>query len=228
MLKKEIKVTGDGSKTLYIPEWNESYHSRHGAVQEATHVFIKNGIQQLPATELHVLEYGFGTGLNVLLTALFALKKKQKIFYTTLEKFPLTVDETNFLEFESSIYVLDKEFSINEIKDYFNKIHQADWNVFSAIHPFFELRKIETDFKDFQGEKAQFDIVYFDAFGIRVQPELWDHSILKNTYDCLKPGGLFTTYASNGATQKALKACGFNVEKKPGPPGKREMINAWK
>lgn len=229
MLKREIKVTQDGSKTLFIPEWNESYHSKHGAVREALHVFIENGLKQISNKEdISILEFGFGTGLNALLTSLYALKTKQKIRYTTLEKYPVEASEISKMGFEEQISEFWEESSSAEIQAEFLALHKSPWQNFYDLNPFFSIQKSQTDFREFKGEADTFDLVYFDAFGMRVQPELWEEEIFRNIHHAMKSGGLLTTYASNGQTQRALKACGFEIMKKPGPPGKREMLNAWK
>lgn len=222
-LKREIQSTSDGSKTLSIPEWNESYHSKHGALQEAKHVFFKNGIELLKNKEtIHILEYGFGTGLNCFLSMEWAFKNKKKIIYHSLEKYPISRDEWEFLEYHDLV-----DTDIVSSLD-FEKIHLCEWDNLAEINDFFSLKKIQTDFKTFFPEENFYDIIFFDAFGKRVQPELWTVFIFEKIYNCLKNSGLFTTYASNGSTQRALKEVGFLVEKKPGPPGKREMLNAWK
>ena len=225
MLKREIYTTKDGSKTIYIPEWNEHYHSKHGALQEAEHVFIKNGLNLLAQKpEVKILEFGFGTGLNALITALLA---KRKIEYHSLERYPMTLEEANALDYPSVFaeYFNKEQSGIEEL---FQKIHSVEWGSLEEINTEFKLKKIEADFKTVNLPKNYFDIIYFDAFGKRVQPELWSVEIFFNIYNSLIKGGLFTTYACNGDTKRALKEVGFEVEKKAGPPGKREMLNAWK
>ena len=229
MLERIIQKTKDGSPTLHLPEWNESYHSKHGAVQEALHVFIDNGLAHFDhLDQIHVLEFGFGTGLNALLTLLYAHETNKKIHYTTLEKFPLGIEEISPLHFETYISRFRKEIKSLAIYEYFLKMHNIRWSEFQEITKNFYLKKLQIDFNDFQSRPSRFDVVYFDAFGKRVQPELWTESIFMNIFDALHPNGLLTTYACNGSTVRALKNCKFEVEKKPGPPGKREMINAWK
>lgn len=223
MLKRELKTTADGSKTLYIPDWNESYHSKHGALQEAIHVFIKNGIENFKSKkQLNILEYGFGTGLNTLLTLIYCENNKIEIFYSTLEKFPIESAEINAMDFDS-IIPNDKN-----VKDFYLNLHDCAWETENKISDWFSLTKIQDDFRKFIPEKESLDIVFYDAFGMRVQPELWSEEVFEKTFYGLKKGGLLTTYACNGATKRALKAVGFEIEKLAGPPGKREMINAWK
>lgn len=222
-LKREIKITKDGSKTLNIPSWGESYHSKHGALQEAVHVFLKNGLDLIPTQkEYHVLEYGFGTGLNALLTHDWAKTNTVKICYHSLEKFPIIRSEWESLNYAELL----NPPSENQV--IFEKMHSAAWNFEEKVSDFLSLKKIQIDFKNFEPQENFYSIVFFDAFGKRVQPELWTSPIFEKIYKALKNNGLFTTYAANGATYRLLKELNFNVEKKAGPPGKREMLIAWK
>lgn len=228
MLKREIKITADGSPTLYIPDWDEGYHSKHGALQEALHVFIENGYKRLTEkSHIKILEYGFGTGLNALLTLLMAKNTATIVEYHTLEKFPITPQEIENLHIAEQIATflhIDKEQTLA----YFQHLHLAAWEKDIEITANFSLRKIQADFKTVSLEENQFDLIYFDAFGKRVQPELWTEKVFEKAYKFLNPNGLLTTYACNGTTKRAMNKIGFQIEKLAGPPGKREMINAWK
>lgn len=229
MLKKELIKTKDGSNTIYIPDWNEHYHSKHGAIQEALHVFITNGLHKLKnQSSIHILEYGFGTGLNFLLTLLISKQNNSEIFYTALEKYPLNTTDIKPLAYEKILTNLIPNSNKTEIYELLMKTHNLSWSDFEEVTEKVRLKKLEVDFKDFSEKPQSYDLVYFDAFGKRVQPELWTEDIFENIYNLLKPNGLFTTYACNGDTKRALTKVGFEVEKVQGPPGKREMINAWK
>lgn len=220
-MKREIVKTKDGLKTINLPEWNESYHSTHGAYQEAMHVFIESGFNQIDKEILSVLEIGFGTGLNAILTFIESLDDQQVISYTSLEAYPVSIDEVEALAF----------FEFPEIKphkDAYLKMHSSDWGKYVEISDTFQLRKVELKLEDFEPEKELFDVVYFDAFGPRVQPHLWSKEIFKKMYDGLKPGGIFVTYSAKGQVRRDLIEVGFEVEKIPGPPGKREMLRAKK
>ncbi|MDO4225041.1 MAG: tRNA (5-methylaminomethyl-2-thiouridine)(34)-methyltransferase MnmD [Bergeyella zoohelcum] len=224
MKKREIKTTNDGSKTLFISELNEGYHSGHGALQEAVYVFIKNGFNLVEKCEINILELGFGTGLNVLVTIDEFLKnnKNQIVRYFSLEKYPVSFTEIEDLGYN---FLFDNE-KMTEINQ---KIHTCEWEKEVEILPNFFLTKIQSDF--FYLENLQLppiDLVYFDCFGARVQPDLWELPLLKIVTDKMTTDSLFTTYSSKGSVRRALKELGLNVEKKAGPPGKREMINAWK
>ncbi len=223
-MKREIKTTSDGSKTLYISELNENYHSHHGAYQEAQHVFIDNGLKMIYDSEINILELGFGTGLNLLVTINEFLKtdKYHIIHYFTLEKYPINNEEVNALDYGS--------FFINkEISAIYQKIHLLKWNETVEIVPQFFFTKFQCDF--FEINKLNLppiDLVYYDCFGARVQPDLWEQPIFEIVAGAMKKGGLLTTYSSKGSVRRILKELNFNVEKKAGPPGKREMINAIK
>jgi len=221
-LKTQIITTADGSKTIHFPEWNESYHSKHGAFQEAKHVYIQSGLayrcEKAFSSPIHLLEIGFGTGLNALLSLIMASELQLKINYQTLEKYPLEDSTLNALNYTNL-------FSKNA--HMFQKLHLAEWEKTVEINSFFSLKKINSDLKNFQTESI-FDLIYFDAFGPRVQPELWAKSILQNMYNALKPQGVWVTYSCKGSVRRDLQEIGFKVEKIPGPPGKREMLRAVK
>ncbi|SEM33739.1 tRNA U34 5-methylaminomethyl-2-thiouridine-forming methyltransferase MnmC [Chryseobacterium taichungense] len=221
-MKREIKTTNDGSKTLYINDLNENYHSHHGALQEAKHVFIKNGLNLLNDYEINILELGFGTGLNVLVTINEYLKtdKNHIINYFTLEKYPINESEMNNLAY-------DELFDDPEFKNIYQKIHKADWEKQTEIISGFTLKKIQCDFFDLKNiDLPKINLVYYDCFGARVQPDLWEKPLFEMVSDKMAVNGLLTTYSSKGSVRRILQELHFEVEKKQGPPGKREMINA--
>ncbi|WP_294263003.1 tRNA (5-methylaminomethyl-2-thiouridine)(34)-methyltransferase MnmD [uncultured Chryseobacterium sp.] len=223
-MKREIKTTNDGSKTLFINELNENYHSHHGALQEAKHVFIKNGLNLINHYEINILELGFGTGLNVLVTINEYLKtdKSHVINYFTLEKYPVNEAEINDLAY----YDL---FDNPEFKNIYQKIHLADWEKSTEIIKGFNLKKIQCDFFDLKNiDLPAINLVYYDCFGARVQPDLWEKPLFEMVSDKMAVNGLLTTYSSKGSVRRILQDLNFQVEKKQGPPGKREMINAVK
>lgn len=220
-MEREIIVTKDGAKTLYIRELNESYHSTHGALQEAKHVFIENGLKKINSYDINILELGFGTGLNLLATINDFLKtdKNHGINYYTLEKYPVNANEILELAY----------FNLFEVKleSIFNKIHNCTWNEKIELIPNFFFKKIKDDFHNLEMiELPPINLVYFDCFGSRVQPDLWEIDLLKKIKNKMTSGGLLTTYSSKGSFRRALKELDFEVEKLQGPPGKREMINA--
>ena len=219
---KELFTTADGSKTFYLPELNEYYHSHHGAIQEARHVFLKNGLfEKANQQKLHILEVGVGTGLNAFLTAVEALQKGLEITYTGLEAFPLTPQEA-----QEMAYTNNPDLELFD--DLFSEIHATSWGEFAVINPNFKLKKQKETLQQTNFETEIFDLVYFDAFGPRVQPEMWTLELFKKLYHALKPGGILVTYCAKGQVKRDLKSAGFDVENLPGPPGKREMIRAKK
>jgi tRNA U34 5-methylaminomethyl-2-thiouridine-forming methyltransferase MnmC len=223
-MKVEVKQTNDGSNTLFVPELNEHYHSVHGALQEALHVFIKHGLEAALAKNtgpLHVLEIGFGTGLNAILTLQIFLTKKHTIFYHSLEKYPLAEPLVRSLHFE--------KFILNpELLDYFYQLHAADWNKEAEIVPGFSLKKMQADLKTHAFPDNTYDLIYFDAFAPEKQPALWSDEVFRKMASTLKPGGMLVSYCAKGSFKRSLKAAGLQVEALPGPPGKREMTRAIK
>ena len=223
-MEREIRTTSDGSKTLYINDLNENYHSHHGALQEAKHVFINNGYNLIYDYEINILELGLGTGLNVLVTIDEFMKtdKNHIIHYFTIEKYPVNEQEVKELDY-ASIFEKPEMVEINQ------RIHSCSWNETIEIVPNFFLTKYHCDFFELDRiEIPKINLVYFDCFGARVQPDLWEEPLFKMVANKMKVGGLLTTYSSKGSVRRILKELDFNVEKKAGPPGKREMINAIK
>lgn len=220
VLKREIIITSDGSTTIHMPEWNEQYHSKHGAIQEAFHVFIKSGLEAHPAKEISILEIGFGTGLNCFITLLEAAKRNLKIDYTGIEAYPIQEDEILQLNYVS-------ELDARNYSHKFEEMHLFHWNTKQKIHNDFYLTKRQQFIKDID-DVEKFDLIYFDAFGARVQPELWTEKIFKKMFDSLKKGGILVTYSAKGSVRRAMIAVGFRVTRLPGPPGKREMLRAIK
>ena len=226
-MKREIITTGDGSKTIHIPEWNEQYHSKHGAVQEARHVFLETGLQNYidrpsynTTRTINILEMGFGTGLNALLTFFKAKDKGVSITYTGVEAFPITKNEVTAMDYAA---LLDHP----DAHSVYQALHSCPWEISNPISEIFLFTKREQTFKNIS-DSACFDLVYFDAFGPRVQPELWTEAIFLKMYQALREGGVLTTYCAQGAARRAMQAVGFTVERLPGPPGKREMLRATK
>lgn len=203
-----------------MPEWNEQYHSKHGAIQEAKHVFIKNGLDLFQNGKVNLLEIGFGTGLNAFITFLEAQKRNLEIEYTGVEAYPVALEEVKELNY---VELLEE----NEQADFFDKMHAVAWESRVEISEKFSLLKREQFFKDINDEAA-FNLIYFDAFGARVQPELWSEEIFVSMYKALKPEGVLVTYSAKGSVRRAMQAVGFEVERLPGPPGKREMLRAIK
>jgi tRNA U34 5-methylaminomethyl-2-thiouridine-forming methyltransferase MnmC len=221
---RKLVDTGDGSHSIYLPQHDEFYHSSHGALRESLHVFIKHGLEfwqtNNPGKPIAVFEMGFGTGLNALLTWQFARDTNCTIHYTSLEAFPVAP------EMAASLNYIDR---LNAPADatLFEQLHACSWNVPVALAPFFVLQKFETTLGAFKTEE-RYDVIFYDAFAPRVQPELWTAAVFENLFSMLNPGGVLVTYCAKGEVKRHLRAAGFRVETLPGPPGKREMTRAHK
>lgn len=223
-MKRKVIITGDGSKTIHIEDWNEQYHSKHGAIKEAQHVFLKNGLLHYhdlypKKDSVSILEIGFGTGLNTFLSVLESQRLNINIDYIGVEAYPVAFDEVMQLNYAQEI---------DETKgNVFQNLHQSPWEESITITSNFNLIKRQQFFKDIKEEKA-YDIIYFDAFGARVQPELWTKEIFEIMYKALKSKGILVTYAAIGQVKRDMQALGFAVERLSGPPGKRHMLRASK
>lgn len=213
-------TTADGSVTLFLPDRDETYHSVHGAETESMHVFIKNGLEVAAndKAKLKVLEIGFGTGLNALLALLFAEKNQIAIEFVSTEKYPLQKEMVLQLNY-------GKRLLADEL---FLQLHTCSWNEVHPLNAHFSLFKHEGDFREANLEANSYDVIFFDAFAPRVQPELWTIEVFQQMYRLLHPGGILVTYCAKGEVKRTMKAAGFSVERLPGPPGKREMTRARK
>lgn len=221
--KIEIIESGDGSKTLYLKEIDETYHSTHGAYQEAMHVFIERGLAYgLKNKEcVSVLEIGFGTGLNAILTENYILyKQSKKVIYDTLEAYPVSNEIVHKMGYDQ--YVDERIFPD------FKKMHVCSWGKEIVLRENFRFKKIKQKLEDVELAKAHYDIIYFDAFAPSRQAEMWELDKLKKCYDSLVDGGILITYCAKGQFKRDLKSLGFRVEMLPGPPGKREITRGIK
>lgn len=220
-MKHEIIITQDGSSSIYIPELDETYHSKFGAIQEAKHVFIKNGLDLFEdGSGISILEIGFGTGLNALITLLEAEKRNLKINYVGVEAYPIPFDEISQLNYVKQLESPEKQVD-------FEKMHASNWEEEIAINSNFTLTKRKQSFEEISDENT-FDLIYFDAFGFTVQPDLWNEAIFEIMFKSLKNRGILTTYACRTSIKNAMQHAGFQTLKLPGAPGKREMLRALK
>jgi len=215
-MQRHLVVTEDGSHSIYVPELNEHYHSIHGAIQESTHVFINAGLKaaMLANKPISVFEMGFGTGLNALLTLMESVKTNIRISYTALEAYPLESSLVAMLNYD---ILLDGE----KLK----LLHNIPWNTPTQINPLFSLIKTQGSLLDYMPQTT-FDLIYFDAFAPEVQPELWTQAIFEKLRSAMFAGAILVTYCCKGSVKRALKSAGFQIEKLPGPPGKREILRA--
>jgi len=214
----ELFITGDGSHSLYVPSLEENYHSIYGALSESRHIFIEAGLHHMlqPADEGNILEIGFGTGLNAFLTLVEAERNGQKINYTAIEKHPLDHNIFNRLNYPDLL----------GHRAWFHQLHACPWNEEVVIDSSFCLKKLKVALQDFQPPQREYDLVYFDAFGPEVQPEMWSLEVFNKIASGIKKGGILVTYSTKGIVKRALKEAGFGLEKMPGPPGKREILRA--
>lgn len=225
-MNRQVQVieTEDGSHTLYVPSLEERYHSTHGAIQESRHVFIEAGLKSLLSVQsempLNILEIGFGTGLNTLLTMLEVERLAVSINYTTIEAYPLEsgiVKQLNYVE------------RLNAERDsrFFDEMHSCEWNKKVQLLKCFSIHKMHTTLQEAVFDDT-YNLVYFDAFAPAVQPEMWTDEVFQKLYDVMQPQSMLVTYCAKGEVKRTLKRVGFKVESLPGPPGKREMVRASK
>lgn len=219
---REVAITSDGSATLFVPFLDEHYHSFHGAIQEAKHVFIEAGlkyyIEKKQPETIHVFEMGFGTGLNACLTVEAIQGSAVKVIYHAIEAHPLNMQEVESLTFfEDNI----------ELRAIYLTMHEAEWDKPVQITDNFIINKHIGYLEDWTTDVLM-DIVYYDAFAPSAQPHLWTSDIFEKIYSMTANDGVLVTYCAKGVVKRTLKAIGWNIEKLPGPPGKREMTRANK
>jgi len=217
-MKNKLVITNDGSHSIFNPEMNETYHSKHGAIVEAEHVFIKNGLLAENKKQFNILEVGFGTGLNALLTAQKAKQKDIAVNYYGIELYPVPEESYRQLNFTDLIGV--------DSSDLLN-LHECSWEEEHTIHDFFKLTKNKIALEEYTS-KTKFDIIYFDAFSPETQPHLWNAEVFQNMYKLLKEDGFLVTYCAKGVVKRTMKAVGFEIVVLDGPPGKRQMTRANK
>ncbi|MDH5380287.1 MAG: tRNA (5-methylaminomethyl-2-thiouridine)(34)-methyltransferase MnmD [Cyclobacteriaceae bacterium] len=218
---KDIRIieTEDGSHSLELPNLNETYHSKYGAIQESEYVYIKQGFSQFVKTNgLKILEIGFGTGLNALLTLREALKRKVAVEYHTVEAYPILPEVYEKLNYGK--YILSAEAFLN--------LHQISWDEQKEVSPYFKIKKYHQKVEEIDLPHNYFDLVYFDAFAPSKQADIWSVKVLEKVGNSMATGGKFVTYCAQGAFKRNLKTLGFKVEELQGPPGKMQMIRAVK
>ena len=209
----------DGSHTLLKTSLNETYHSRNGALQESIHVYIKNGLLVFKELEkVVVLEVGFGTGLNALLTWNKAEELKLKVEYHTLEPFPIESEITAQLNYPSLLEVEEPRSAKR-----FKHLHDAVWEEEVILSEYFTIYKYKYTLEEKIFPPNTFNVCYFDAFAPNHQEDVWREENFKKVYDSLVEGGILTTYCAQSVFKRALRAVGFNVEALEGPKWKKEM-----
>lgn len=215
----EILITEDGSSSLRRTDLQEGYHSTFGAIAESRHIFIEAGLRKVgKLPEINILEIGFGTGLNAILSLEFAIKEKQLINYQTIEKFPLTKEIISQLNYGEKLH-LEEEF---------DRMHNISWNEGNELNPYFKIQKKDKPAEEINYPKDFFHLIYFDAFAPQFEEKLWNKEVFENLFQSLKQGGILVTYCCKGEVKRMLKSSGFDIEKLPGPKGKREILRALK
>lgn len=221
-MKTEIIKTADGSHSIYVKELDEHYHSIHGAIQESKHVFIDTGLKYIASTfsnsEINILEIGLGTGLNAFLTFIESKKTDTIINYTSSEAYPISAETADELNYVDLLNEQNNQFT-------FDEIHSCEWNKKNVFSKQFTFRKIKNTLQQIIFDDI-YHLIYFDAFGPRVQPEMWTEDVFAKLYAATKPNGCLVTYCAKGEVKRTLKKVGFTVESLQGPPGKREMVRA--
>ncbi len=215
MPNNNLEITADGSHSIFSDKFQALYHSKHGAIQESMHVFIEAGYKYLDGQNLRILEMGFGTGLNALLTYIESQKSQRRIEYVTVEAYPIEIAQFKELNYLEQLRRTDlvKEFEV---------LHTSPWNEQIELDSFLFM-KLLSKLEDVVFSQ-KFDLVYYDAFAPLTQEELWTPEIFQHIGGAMNTGGVLVSYCAKGSFKRALQSAGFTIEKIPGPPGKREMI----
>jgi tRNA U34 5-methylaminomethyl-2-thiouridine-forming methyltransferase MnmC len=215
----EIVLTQDGSPSLFIPELQEQYHSRYGAITESLHIYIGHGFHALHSKNISIFEIGFGTGLNAFLTLTEANASGIKVRYDAIELYPLSSSITDKLDYPSRVAGSEKEL--------YRKLHEIQWGTETEISTMFWIKKIQKDFREYHFDR-KYDLFYFDAFAPLVQPELWTQERFDRISEAMNPGAILVTYSAMGIIRRRLISAGLEVRRLSGPPGKREILQAFK
>lgn len=237
MSQSELVITEDGSHSLRDARTGETYHSKHGAVQESRHIFIERGLHCCSLNEIEIFEVGFGTGLNAYLSWMEAEKNGINLRYTSVELYPLAQSEWEKLNFESVLSNVPEPKLSNDSYEpvthstgatqpatpLFQQLHTCSWGSFHQLSPCFSFRKLQVDFSVYTPDRS-YDLIYFDAFSPEKQPELWLPERFATLARHCNRGAILTTYCAKGIVKQALRDAGFTVERLKGPPGKRHML----
>jgi tRNA U34 5-methylaminomethyl-2-thiouridine-forming methyltransferase MnmC len=221
----EIRLTQDGSHTLYSRHFKSTYHSLNGAIQESQFIFIERGLmyffQALQCESIRILESGLGTGLNALLALIYSRQLKKKVVYSSIEYYPIGPElaaQLNYLE----------KLEAEDLKNDFLLMHQLGPGQVHEFHPHFSFQWFYDRFESRNYPVNSYDLIFFDPFDASIHPELWQQAFLERLYHSLAEKGMLITYGAKGSFKRALKALGMQVEGVPGPPGKREITRAFK
>jgi tRNA U34 5-methylaminomethyl-2-thiouridine-forming methyltransferase MnmC len=222
-MERKLIATEDGSNTYFVPDLNEHYHSSFGALSESRHIFIEHALKAVIALskEVRILEVGFGTGLNALLTWLDCITEQVSVHYTALEPWPLQLTEAMKLNYAGML-------QSSAASAIFRAMHESPWNVNVDLSSHMKIFKIDKKLENVVLAPGQYNVVYFDAFGPDAQPELWTEEVFTKLFASMAGGAVMTTFSAKGAVRRAMSKAGFKVEKLKGPVGKREITRAWK
>lgn len=215
-----IITTEDSSHSLYDDERKETYHSNRGAISESLHVFIRNGLHYMHRKGLksmRILEIGFGTGLNALLSYSYSIKHPLNILYESLEPYPISLKIASKLNYVQTI----------EEQNIFSKMHRSPWENPIRLSKNFELLKRHSKLEDFNTD-TKYHLIYFDGFSPSKQPEIWHRKNLAKCFYVLETDGILTTYCAQGQFKRSLVAVGFVTKSLTGAIGKKEMVRATK
>ena len=213
--------TEDGSHSIALIDQNESFHSKYGAVAESNYIYINTGLNYKTEKikNVNILEVGFGTGLNALLTYKTSFFDGLNIYYHAVEPFPL----------ESEVYcLLNYPEIVKESREVFLTLHQCVENKEINIANNFIFLKTFEKIQEISLKDNFYDLVYFDAFNPDLEPDLWSESVFEKIFKAMRTEGVLVTYSTKGIVRRAMKSAGFIVEKLPGPKGKREICRAIK
>ena len=220
----KIISSEDNAHTLLSEKYGVTYHSKYGAIQETKTVFIDAGLHAISgkSAPIKILEMGFGTGLNAIMTLLEATNTATDIDYHTIEAYPVDLATIKKLNFPTVLEMTPSE------KQLFYQMHESKDGVTLQLNEHFKFTKYIEKLEDISLPAAYFDCIYFDAFAPTAQAELWTPEIMKKLYAACTEDSVLVTYCAKGSFKRALKSAGFTVEALPGPKGKREMTRASK
>lgn len=219
----ELRLTKDGSYTIFSSQYQSTFHSAFGARTESSWIFIDHGIKhfQHSTVQLNILEIGLGSGMNALLTANYSQQNSLPVMYYAIEKHPLP----------SGIWTPYIRLSAQSEQEAFwwKKIHEMEWEKPIALHSYCSLHKLHLDLVLRPLDIPNgINLVYFDAFSPHAQNEMWTLETVKKVVDIMGKDSILVTYCVQGHFRRALKSLDLIIEKLPGPPGKREILKAVK
>lgn len=202
--------------------FDDPYFSLADGLAETRHVFLAgNGLPERLTDGFRIAELGFGTGLNMLATALSwaTTGKPGTIHYTSFEAYPLSAEDiARALKAFPEVLAFAEPFL-------------AQWQAGNSTITLPGLRA-EVILGDARNtlptwtEKA--DAWFLDGFSPAKNPELWEAPLMQTVFDHTRDNGTFATYSAAGGVRRALADAGFVVERCSGHGRKRHMTRGWK